>query len=125
MHEPGELGGGEATKQTIVLPVRPGQSEAWRRFIQELQESRCKDFDAACRRWGIRSLAIWLAPGRPADLVVAQLEVAESLEDTDERFMSSQEPFDQWLKERAHEIHGVDLSNRIPIFRAEPMGVWS
>jgi hypothetical protein len=115
---------GEAAKLTIVLRILPGQSEAWRRFLQELQESRREDFDAACRRWGIRYLAIWLAPARPGDLVVAQVELAEDLADAAERFARSRQPFDQWIEERVRELHGVDLNHGVARYRAEFMGIW-
>jgi hypothetical protein len=112
-------------KLTIVLPIRAGQSEPFRRFVQELQESRRVDFEAACRRWGLRSLAIWLAAARPSDLVVAQVELAADLAEAEERFARSQQPFDQWITERVRELHGVDLSNGLARYRAELLGVWS
>jgi hypothetical protein len=125
MHDPREPHqDGNETQLTIVLPVRPGQSEAWRRLIQELQQSRREDFDAAYRRWGVRSLTIWLAPSRPGDLVVAQVKLAEDLADAEEQLARSREPFDQWITERARELHGVDLSNGVARYRAELIGVW-
>jgi hypothetical protein len=111
-------------KVTIVRAILPGQSEAWRRFVQELQESRRADFGLACQRWGIRSLAVWLAPARPGDLVVAQVEVAEELADTEERFARSRQPFDQWIRERVRELHGVDLDDGVAQCRAELVAVW-
>jgi len=115
---------GNEAQLTIVVPVRPGQSEAWRRLIQELQQSRREDFDEAYRRWGVRSLRIWLAPSRPGDLVVAQLELAEDLADAEEQFARSREPFDQWITERARELHAVELRNGVTRYRAELIAVW-
>ena len=114
----------DGTPLTLVLPLLPGQSEAWRRFLQELQASRRADFDAAYGRWGLRSLALWLAPGRPGDLVVVQVELAGALADAEERFARSQQPFDQWITERARELHGVDLRTGVARYRAELLGLW-
>ncbi|MDB5078021.1 MAG: ester cyclase [Chloroflexi bacterium] len=125
MLDPGaSQSGADGAPVTLMLPLRPGQSEAWRRVIQELQESRCADFDAACRRWGIRKLALWLAPARPGDLVVVQVELSGALTDAEERFARSQQPFDQWITERVRELHGLDLRIGFARYRAELVGVW-
>ena len=125
MPDPGESRrDGPAAKLTLVVPLLPGQSEAWRRFLQELQDSRRADFDAACRRWGLRALALWLAPARPGDLVVAQLELAGALADAEERFARAPQPFDHWLRERVRALHGVELRDGVARYRAELLGVW-
>ena len=108
----------------IVLPLLPGQSEAWRRFLQELQGSRRAEFDAACRMWGIRSLALWLALSRTADLVVVQVALAGDLPEAEEQFAPSKQPFDRWITERARELHGLDLRHAFTRYRAERLGVW-
>jgi hypothetical protein len=102
----------------IVWPVRPGQSEAWRRFVQELQGTRREEFGAACRRWGIRSLAVWLAPSRPNDFVVAETECDNSV------IVFTQDLFDQWFVTRIRELHGVDLSTGIVMYPAELFCRW-
>jgi hypothetical protein len=125
MQDPGESRWiADAASLTLVLPLLPGQSEAWRRFLQELQVSRRADFDAACRRWGLRTLTLWLAPARPGDLVVAQLALAADLADAEERFAHSRQPFDRWIAERARELHGVDLRSGVARYRAELLEVW-
>ena len=125
MQDPGQpRRDGHEAPLTLVLPLRPGQSEAWRRFLQELQASRHADFDAACRRWGLRSLALWLAPARPGDLVVAQLRLVGALADAEERFARSRQPFDRWITERVRELHGLDLRTGVARYWAELLGVW-
>ena len=116
-------GATEGAKLTFVLPIRPGQSEPYRRFLQELKASRRVDFEAACRRWGLGSVAIWLAQGRGGDLAVIQLRLAADLADAAERFALSQRPFDLWIKERMRELHGVDPNSFIR-YRAELLEVW-
>jgi hypothetical protein len=108
----------------IVLPLLPGQSEPWRRFLQELQASRRAAFDAACQRWGIRFLAVWLASARAGDRVVVRVLLADDLTDVEERFARSREPFDLWIAEQARALHGVDLRLGIGRYRAELLGVW-
>jgi hypothetical protein len=125
MRGPGEpQGGADGAPLTIAVPLLPGQSEAWRRVVQELQESRRADFAAAYRRWGIRHLALWLAPARPGDLVVVQVELTKDLKDAEERFARSRQPFDLWIAERARELHGVDLRTGVARYQAELLGLW-
>lgn len=120
----------EATKLTLVLPILPGQSEPYRRFLQELKESRYADFRAACGRWGIRSAKVWLAPAPPTagpgagDLSVIQLCPTGNCADIGERFGRSQLPFDLWFKERVRELHGVEGYMGFARNRAELLEVW-
>ena len=116
--------GADGAPLTIVLPLLPGQSEPWRRFLQELQGARRSGFDAACWRWGIRALTLWLAPARTGDVVVAQVVMATNLSDVAERFVPSRQPFDRWIAERARELHGVDVSLGLARHRAELLAGW-
>jgi hypothetical protein len=109
----------------VVLPIRPGQAEPYRRFLQELQGSRREDFAAFRQRWGLRSLAIWLAPARAGGVAVVQVELAENLATVAATFARSPHPFDRWLAERVGELHGVDLGDGIARYRAELLGAWA
>ena len=116
--------GADGTPLTIVLPLLPGQSEPWRRFLQELQASRRTACDIACQRWGIRSLALWLTAGHAGDLVVAHMVLATDLAGVEERFARSEEPFDRWFAEQARTLHGVDLRRGVGRYRAELLAEW-
>lgn len=117
--------GGSEPELMIVLPLLPGRSEAWRRFQQELQESRRADFESVCRRWGIRRLEVWLASSGSGDMVLVQIALVTDVADVEQRFASSQQPFDRWIKERVRELHGMDLNDGIARYQAEPIRVWS
>lgn len=123
-HKDEPLAGAGGAPLTIVLPLLPGQSEPWRRFLQELQASRRAAFDLACRRWGIRSLTLWLTSARAGDHVVAQVVLATDLADAEERFARSRLPFDLWIAERARALHGVDLRHGVARYRTELLAVW-
>ena len=128
---PGPGGGiGDVVPLTLVVPLLPGQGEPWRRFVQELQGSRHAEFAAARRRWGLRTLALWLVPARPAELVVAQLVPAAGRADAADaaarlaHFARSGQPFDQWLREQVRALHGVDLSGGVARYRATFLAMW-
>lgn len=42
----------------IAILLLPGKSEAWRRWVQELQSSRQAEYMAGLRRWGISTRAL-------------------------------------------------------------------
>ncbi len=126
----------EANRLTLVLPILPGQSEPYRRFLQELKESRCSDFEAACQRWGISYATVWLAPALPnagtgtwklpglGDMAMIQFRPTADYADIHERFAHSHLPFDYWFKGRVREFHGVDFSTGLGRYRAELLAVW-
>ncbi len=109
---------------TLALPVIPGQSEAYRRFVQELQGTRHDAFVAACRRWGVVGLSLWLAPHRPGDVVLARLALEADLGDFEARLAASVDPFDWWIKARLRELHGVDLRYGVSRYLVEALGQW-
>ena len=110
---------------TLALPIVSGQSEAYRRFVQELQGSRRDDFVAAWRRWGIVDLTLWLAPGRTGDVALARLTLATELVDVEARLAAANGPFDQWFTARIRDLHGVDLSYGVARYLVESLGQWS
>ena len=105
---------------TLVVPQLPGQGEAWRRLVQELQGSRRADFAAACQRWGLSALALWLVPARPAELAADRAEAGDAAA----RLARSRQPFDVWLREQVRALHGVDLSHGVARYRAECLALW-
>ena len=109
---------------TLALPVVPGQSEAYRRFIQERQETRRDEFVEACRRSKIERLTVWLAPRRSGDVVLARVELAADLMDVEGSFALSPDAFDQRIRVRARELHGVDLGYGVADYRAGLLGRW-
>lgn len=114
----------DATPLTVVLPLLPGQSEPWRRFLQELHTSRHTAFDMARQRWGLQSLTLWLTAGQAGAVVVAQVVLATDLADVEERFARAQAPFDRWFAEQASMLHGVDLRRGVRRYCAELLAVW-
>lgn len=52
-----------------AIPLRPGKSEAWRRWVQDLQGSRHAEYVAALRRWGIRQARFWIREAGDGEVV--------------------------------------------------------
>src|ERR1700730_11859627 len=96
--------GNELFQLLIIAPIRPGKSEAWRRFMQELHGSQRREHGAACRRMGIVRESILLATTRSGDWGLVALGMAQSAQSA-ERAMPSAPvqmytpdgPFGRWI----------------------------
>lgn len=94
---------------TVVIPILPGKAEPWRRFRQELQGSREKEFVAWCGHLGLQLRQIWLND-TPGDAVVLL-----SLDGADQNSVLAQladaaQPFDCWLRAQVSALPGLDLA---------------
>ena len=60
-----------ATDIYLLLPILPGQVEAWRRFVQELQGPQQRAWHGWRRRIGISTIAVPLADDAAASHCMA------------------------------------------------------
>ena len=94
---------------TIVIPILPGKSEAWRRFMQALQGTRRDEFADWCTRMQVRVAEIWLHDLLGGTAVVFQLYIAQP-DTVVTQWMQPTRPFDRWLGEQILFLIGLDLS---------------
>lgn len=93
----------------FAVPVLPGQEEADRRFIADIQGPRRAEYEATWRRFGVRAERIWHQVTPQGTLAVVYLE----LDDPAQLFgglATSDDPFVVWFREKILAIHGLDLS---------------
>jgi hypothetical protein len=93
----------------LTFPILDGKVEAWRRFCQELSESRRQPFEASRQRLGITRELLALvdtAFGATAVTTFEAPDVAEALG----QIITSDLPFDVWYREKLQELHGVNLA---------------
>lgn len=94
---------------TFALLLLPGKQEAWRRWLQEMQETYRSDYEAF-RQWlGITKLGVWLTetPGESAMIVQIEAEVLETLLP---KLVASGLPFARWVRQQVLELHGLDVT---------------
>ena len=102
-------GSGVLTEVSFVWPIAAGKEEEWRRALQELAGSRSADFGRMRLRLGIVAVRIWLQRTRRGELAVVHLEADDPLEAVS-MLAGSEEGFEIWLKRKAEEFHGVDVT---------------
>jgi hypothetical protein len=95
---------------TIIAPIRPGASEAWRRYLQELTGSRLDEYEAFCQRWGIAKEQIWIIEtlkGAVTIITVATIEPGLRVE----QWVNCDLPFERQFREQLLLVQGFDLTN--------------
>lgn len=90
-------------------PILPGKEERWRRFLQELEGSRRKEYEGLRRRLGIRRQRVWVVRTPRVEIAVSYLECEKS-RSIAARLTASTHPFDVWLKGKLSEFHGCDFA---------------
>jgi hypothetical protein len=110
----------------FAVPILPGRTADDREAMRSCSQGERKQPHASSRaRHGITREAVWLQPTPAGDIAVVYLE-ADDLQAALAGLGSSEEPFDQWFRQMAVDIHGIDLSQGMPLpeqlidFRAEP-----
>ena len=98
---------------TFTSLIRPGKSEAWRRFVQELSHSRRAEYEASRRQLGVTREIIWLAHLPEAELAVAYLETEVPL-DMARRLLESASPFDRWFMQQLASLHACGPAGQTP-----------
>ncbi len=93
----------------FVLPLEPGQTEAARAFLRELEGERKKAYAASEQRLGITKEVWALQQGPQGDLFAVYIE-APDLAGAFQRFAASRDEFDVWFKQRVSETTGADLN---------------
>jgi hypothetical protein len=85
-----------------------------REFAAELSGPRQAEFRASRERLGMTVERVWMQETPAGTMSVVYLE-ADDLGHALGMLASWQEPFDVWWRGRILEIHGVDMSQPLPV----------
>ncbi|MCB9099822.1 MAG: hypothetical protein H6632_09805 [Anaerolineales bacterium] len=110
----------QPTDVCLAAPILPGQAEAWRRFVQELQGPQQLEWRAWCKRAGLRQLQVRLQT-TPQQTVVLLRAGFRQTEGWPRSIIAGKAPFDRWLREQILALHGVDLAHLETAGRQELM----
>ena len=98
----------------FAAPLLPGKTETDRANLRSCQDGERKaDYEASRERHGILRESVWIQQTPDGDVAVVLIE-AEDLQTAMGGLASSQEPFDQWFRDRIHDVHGIDLTEGFP-----------
>jgi hypothetical protein len=93
----------------FIAPILPGKAEAWRRFMQELSGARRHEYEASCRRLGVRAERAWISETRQQAIGIVLIE-ADDLAQALTALATSAHAFDGWFREQLLSLQGFDLT---------------
>jgi hypothetical protein len=91
----------------MAIPISPGKTEQWKKFIAELNGPRRAEFVASRKRLGVHERT-FLQHTPLGDLVLVTIEgdnPAKAFAD----FGQSTDPFAKWFLQQVQDLHGMDL----------------
>ena len=102
--------------------IQPGKREEAKAIFEEIREARRSEDEASRRRLGIREEKVWFQSLPEGDMAVVYWEGDDPRAALQE-FASSEDPFDEWLKERGREVYHFEPSQTLEadvvVFEAE------
>ena len=93
----------------MALPLLPGKTEAWKRWVQEMAGARLSEFQSSRKRLGIIREASFLQQTPQGDMAMLYIE-AQDIAYALQGLATSQEPFDVLFRQKTQEFFGFDLA---------------
>jgi hypothetical protein len=91
-------------KPTKSATIQPGKRDDARAIFEEIRTSPREEYETSRKRLGIREERVWLQSLPHGEMAVVYWE-GDDPRGALERFASSDDPFDEWLKERGREVY--------------------
>jgi hypothetical protein len=96
----------------MAVPILPGKTEQWRRFLGELNGPRRAEFEASRRRLGVHERTFFQSTPM-GDLVIVTLE-GDDPQGAFAHFSAANDEFTRWFLQHVTELHGIDLAQPAP-----------
>ncbi len=98
----------------FTVPIAPGKTQTWKKYVKEMTGPKYDEYRKSRTKAGLKGELVYLQETPMGDVCVASL-TAENPQKSFEYFLTSNEPFDKWFREKILiEAHGLDLSKPMP-----------
>jgi hypothetical protein len=97
----------------FVVPVLPGKEQADLDWMAEMTGPRREEYEAAWKQFGVSRHAVWHQDTPDGTAAVVYLE-ADDIPAAMQGIATSDDPFDQWFRDRVKDVHGIDLASDPP-----------
>jgi LmbE family N-acetylglucosaminyl deacetylase len=87
--------------------IQSGKREEGRAIFEEIQRDRREEYEASRRRLGIREERVWFQSLPDGEMAVVYWE-GDDPRAALQAFASSDDPFDEWLRERGREVYNFE-----------------
>ena len=98
----------------FTQPIQPGKQDDARAIFEEIRPSPREEYEASRKRLGIREERVWFQSQPDAEMAVVYWE-GDDPRGALERFASSNDPFDEWLKERGREVYHFEPGQALEV----------
>ena len=95
----------------IAIPILPGKTQQFKKFIDALNGNRKGDFIKSRKKLSVHERTFFQSTPH-GDFVVVTLE-GNDPESAFKNFASENDVFTNWFVEEVKEIHGLDLKNTV------------
>jgi hypothetical protein len=106
----------------FTQPIQPGKRDEARSIFEEIRGPRRDEYEASRRRLGIHREKVWFQRFPDGNMAVVYWEGDDPRRSL-QQFADSDDPFDEWLKERGREVYhfepGQTLGDDEVAFEAE------
>ena len=97
----------------FVVPVLPGKEQADLDWMGEMAGPRREEYESSWKELGVTRHAVWHQQTPDGTVAVVYMEV-DDIPRAMEGVASSDDPFNQWFRERVQDVHGIDLQSQSP-----------
>ena len=108
----------------MAWDVSADQEEPWRRFLQELSESRYEEYAQSRRRLGILTESVWLAPKPFGEGVAIVYLKAKDPEWVLGELAAFEASFERWYGTQMRSLFGFDLARSERVAEGELLFAW-
>lgn len=109
----------------LAAPILPGKQEPWRRFTQEVLESRCSEYQESRLRLGITRELVWYVQTSQGEMAIMYLETeSQEAGQVVANMAASSLPFDRWFRQQLVELHNLDVTQGSPKSTCELVFEW-
>ena len=95
---------------SFVVPVLPGKEQADLDWMEEMNGPRAEEYAETWKQLGLKRHAVWHQQTPDGTVAVVYLE-ADDVPAAMQAIATSEDPFNQWFRERVQEVHGIDLTS--------------
>jgi len=97
----------------LVVPVLPGKEQADLNWVEEMTGPRREEYESAWKQLGVTRHTVWHQQTPDGTVAVVYME-ADDIPRAMQGITSSDDPFNQWFRERVRDVHGLDIQAEAP-----------
>ncbi|MEX1046153.1 MAG: hypothetical protein WD757_06710 [Actinomycetota bacterium] len=96
--------------EAFAVPIKPGKTEAWKSWADEMTGPRKADFDDLNKRHGLTTHAAWLQQNPDGSHLVVVVIDGPGDREFLGKLATSEHETDAWFRSNVEDIHPMDFS---------------